>query len=593
MDKGVAFLEPWFDGSLILIDKRDPPKDNQNIHWFNWLRPFEHSVWYFTVLTVFVSGWVYQLIEYMSEERNDRPFFQWMMDNLYLSALNSTQNFEYAPGSTAGRFFGFSMAMWALVMTATYTANLASLFVDENQYGQQIESIDHAIRLGIPICTYANTNSDTIIKEKFPKAIRVPKLSEVEAYDGLHKGECGLVAAYKANWLGYQRERRYNPDCDLEWAGRTVEVIQSGFAVKADAGHKCTSLIRDVFNLHLSEMISSGTLADAWEKHYAKSEDIDCSAIQNDNIEDVDEDSNVDDRNRRGLRRREVPVQHLLSSLSERDGDVRSASQTWRKQRHRKLKSGGGGGGGTAGKGGDADPSSASLTIRQMAGTFAFHWVSMLVSISMSIASLVYKKYFYEEDPFTVIEKVVYRTHGPIIGQPPPINTYVKRKSVSPSQQQQRHSNRIDGAGHNNVGSTQESNTHSNDNNSSEMHSLQFALEETRKQLQDSQEKLALALDDSVSTELMTAGTSLETNNNVTTTPTTSNNTRVAEPDQESVQLQLRELGESQQRLQMSQQELTRQMRMVVSMLRDIRNDKQSNESRGNSSPGAGGSLFG
>ena len=126
MDNGVAFLEPWFDGSLILIDKNEPPKDQRRIHWFNWLRPFEHSVWYVTILTVFVSGWVFQLIEHLSDDRNERPFFQWMMDNLYLSALNSTQNFEYAPESTAGRLFGFSMAMWALVMTATYTANLAT-----------------------------------------------------------------------------------------------------------------------------------------------------------------------------------------------------------------------------------------------------------------------------------------------------------------------------------------------------------------------------------------------------------------------------------------------------------------------------------
>ena len=107
MDRGVAFLEPWFDGSLILIDKKDPLTDTKRIFWFNWLRPFEIPVWALTILTIIMSAWVFQFIEFMADERNERPFWQWTMDNLYLSALNSTQNFEYAPSSVAGRLFGF------------------------------------------------------------------------------------------------------------------------------------------------------------------------------------------------------------------------------------------------------------------------------------------------------------------------------------------------------------------------------------------------------------------------------------------------------------------------------------------------------
>ena len=586
MDSGVAFLEPWFDGSLILIDKRDPPKSKKSnkINWFNWLSPFEHSVWYVTILTIVASGWVFQFLEYMSAERNERPFFQWMMDNLYLSALNSTQNFEYAPGSMAGRFFAFSMAMWALIMTATYTANLASLFVDENSVGLQIESIDHAVRLGIPICTYANTNADTIIKEKFPKAIRIPKLSEIEAYDSLHAGECGLVAAYKANWLGYERDRRYNPTCDLEWVGRTVEDIQSGFAVKADAGYKCTSLIRDVINLHLNEMISAGALAEAWEKHYSKSEDIDCSILEG-GVSSENKEGEADGT-RRGLITRKIPVRDLLQSSysSSTSGGNDASSPAWR-QRQRSLKSGGGGGGGAAGKSsGDIDISSAALTLRQMAGTFAFHWISMLVSIAISFGSLVYKKYFHEDDPFTVIEKVVYRTHGPIIGQPPPVNTYVKRRSdnlESQEQQsikQQHGTSKVDQSLHtepdSGSGASQEN------NNSSEMQSLQIALEQAQKQLQNSQAQLALALDDSESV-----------NHNTTNEKTSDLNYNIVNEQQELMQLQLKELGASQQQLQIGQQELSRQMRMVVSMLRDMRNNDRQQPTIGLSS-GDGG-LFG
>lgn len=39
MERGVAYMEPWFDGSVILIDKEEPTKEKERINIFNWLQP--------------------------------------------------------------------------------------------------------------------------------------------------------------------------------------------------------------------------------------------------------------------------------------------------------------------------------------------------------------------------------------------------------------------------------------------------------------------------------------------------------------------------------------------------------------------------
>jgi Ligand-gated ion channel len=131
LELGISFQTPWFDGSIIMVQKRHIAEvDKGTLEVWNWLRPFAPEVWFVTVLTIVFSGVAFMWIEYLGGHRNDRHFWQWFSDNLYLSAISFPQNYEFQPRSAAGRLFGVSISLWALVMTATYTANLASLLVD-------------------------------------------------------------------------------------------------------------------------------------------------------------------------------------------------------------------------------------------------------------------------------------------------------------------------------------------------------------------------------------------------------------------------------------------------------------------------------
>ncbi|CAB9518622.1 receptor ionotropic, delta-2 [Seminavis robusta] len=398
MEFGVTFTEPWFDSSFILIDRRRNLRQSNSIDLFNWTKPFEPAVWGMIVFTIILSGLVYQVIEYLNGEREERSLYQWMSDNIYLSAINFSQNFEYAPSSLAGRIFGVSMTLWALVITATYTANLASLFVDSKLEPVLVDSMESAVVYGYRVCTVDNTNMDFYIRDTYPKALREARESHLAAFDALRNGECELLVAGFDEWHSVQLMEAFNPDCDLEWVGDIIKKSHAGFAVIADAGDKCSSLVRDVVNLHLVNLVEEGFLEELKRKYRALDDDGVCA---------YNDDDNFDGSNRQ-----------LLTPTNQEDEMPLGTSLS---SEHRMLKGGG------AKAAGGATANADTLTVEQMLGTFVVHWGAMAVALVVSLIATYAQKLgcFHKEGQ--IVEKVTNRTHGPIIGQPPPINTFVVR----------------------------------------------------------------------------------------------------------------------------------------------------------------------
>jgi ABC-type amino acid transport substrate-binding protein len=367
-----------------VIEKIEPVEADTSVDYTNFLKPFEWQVWCVTLATVsssfvawiffwfplgisadmifpfqvVVSAIIYEFLEFLNSERDERTLWQWFEDNLYLSSVNFVQQYAYEPTSGAGRIFGFSMAVWSMVMGATYTANLASLFVEELGQPFKVGDIDDAIRREYKICTWKGTNADEYIKNRYRTAIRVPMAEEIDTFQGLHNGTCDVTIAAAASWKGYQMDRKYNPSCDLEWVGKTVEQVASAFAVKADPAIKCTNLIRDVLNYHLVEMQSDGTMELLWDEYYNSNPDkIECAIADPEGEEDS-------------------------------EGDGRRLLSEGVKLQARKLKGGGGGanpGAAASTVAGDGDDESSSLTIKAMAGTFVLHAVFSAIAIVVGI----------------------------------------------------------------------------------------------------------------------------------------------------------------------------------------------------------------
>eukprot|EP00980_Cylindrotheca_fusiformis_P017065 scaffold5234_cov131-Cylindrotheca_fusiformis.AAC.12 len=377
MNMGVAFTKEWYDSSIILIGKKDPDHFTDNhigwSHFLNWLKPFNAAVWWTTVATIIISGMVFQVLEYLVDERQDRKFWVWFSENIYLSAMNATQAYEYGtPKSVSSKIFGFSMALWALILTATYTANLASLLVDRQDKLLDVETIEEAAVFGYPVCTFAGTNSDTYVEQVYPSAIRRPKSTIEEVYDGLNDGECAFAVEVTQSWLGYKNKRQFNPTCNLEWIGdgRTISPSSAGFATKADAGFKCTGLVRDVINLHMEELISEGFIDDTWDYENRRYQDVDCETFRPELLEELNAEEGADNERRRSRRRMESAVG--------------SREQTQSRRRHRRqLKASTKAASSAGAVGGDSE----QMELEAMIGSFFVHWMLMAISIVVAIVN--------------------------------------------------------------------------------------------------------------------------------------------------------------------------------------------------------------
>lgn len=390
MDIGITFLEPWNDGSIVLIDKDEAVvEDIQNegsVVLWNWIRPFDSTVWLLILFTVCLSGWVYQFIEFLQGEREDRTMWQWTRDNFYLSAINFSQNFEYEPKSSGAKIFAVSMTLFALLITATYTANLASLLVVYQQKSGPVESIEQAVVQKLPICTYANTPSHEHIQEEYPRAKLRPKKNELAAFQALQAGECDLLAAQYDNWLAFKRDNRYNPDCDMEWVGRKVLSVRSGFAVKADAGWKCTTFIKDVLNLHMVEMISEGVLERLKAKQRYKmymSHPTKCNRLS------------------------EIFNSRRLETTYT--AESQPATSTGRSDQERNLK---GASKSPSSSSANDENNASSLTLTHMVGTFVLHWFLMAVAVFVTVCKTYRRGWNKEPTAHEVAKSEPGRAHA-------------------------------------------------------------------------------------------------------------------------------------------------------------------------------------
>ena len=265
------------------------------------------------------------------------------------------------PRSVAQKIFGVSMAFWGLIMVASYTAELASLLVETRIPVIRPETLADASLAGYRVCTFKGTYSDEFVEQNYPSIVRLAKDSQGEMYEALNRGECELAVESKQSWLGYKNIKEYNPNCDLEWVGkgRIIESSLAGFVTSSDAGIKCTSIVRDVLNLLMEDMIQEQALDDAWNRENQRRQNIDCSSGSAELLSQLEEGEN--DEGRRKLLRQKQQKEggrksrRRLVTESPLTGDSRSGDQ---------------------------------LKFNQMFGVFAFHWMLMTLSLFLTLIKI-------------------------------------------------------------------------------------------------------------------------------------------------------------------------------------------------------------
>ena len=133
----------------------------------------------------------------------------------------------------------------------------------------KLNDIRDAVAQRLPICVHASTYSHDYIKKKFPESIPflVPLKQKQELYDALNRGDCEILIGYKQEFESELRRIESNPDCMLEYQGRTIETLMDAFTTKLDPGIKCTGLVNNVFSYYIKEMKANGFLDELWEEH--------------------------------------------------------------------------------------------------------------------------------------------------------------------------------------------------------------------------------------------------------------------------------------------------------------------------------------
>ena len=85
----------------------------------------------------------------------------------------------------------------------------------------------------------------------YPNMKVVPS-SNADLLTKLAKGECDAAVAVKDSFAIHKRLKSYNEDCSMHKPGDPIYPASAGWAVNADAGIKCTAIIRDAIDIYVS-----------------------------------------------------------------------------------------------------------------------------------------------------------------------------------------------------------------------------------------------------------------------------------------------------------------------------------------------------
>jgi len=287
---GILFPEGWYDGSLILVRKRE--EVDGSFRWHTFLTPFTVGVWCLIFATTAISGVVYYMIEYMECDGDRNNMEASLNESVYLAALTLTGHSLFNPKRTGNRIVLFSTCFLFLIVVASYTANLAIFLVIRSTPGLVINDIQDVIKNDLRLCVLRGGAADTFMMDQYPTAKLVGVENITGTYLAVDNGECDLVLSTMGTWETNKLDISTNKDCRKEWVGRVVQLNDAGFSIR-DSAQLCSSLLRDVISLHLLEMKLDKTYDRVWDIHREKSTTNDCK-VTKDVEDDFSERMNVE-----------------------------------------------------------------------------------------------------------------------------------------------------------------------------------------------------------------------------------------------------------------------------------------------------------
>lgn len=137
---GIGFMRGIVDQSLVLITQS--PVINNKVDFFSFLTPFSNTLWAWFAGVIFFNGFVHYFVDPFDIPNTTKktPFYRMF----YLSFGTFTNVESLASSTASGNILYTGYGFFILIMVASYTANLASSLVTNQQNSVTVTSITHA-----------------------------------------------------------------------------------------------------------------------------------------------------------------------------------------------------------------------------------------------------------------------------------------------------------------------------------------------------------------------------------------------------------------------------------------------------------------
>jgi len=265
LSMGLAYPDSWYDGSIIMVKKKF--KASNGFKFFAFADPFTWEVWVLLFGTVIASGFMYHLIDFIDCVRLHREKDRGMKGKLFNTAFALVGHIAHNPKSFAANLTVLSTAVLYTVVIAAYTANLASFLIVKNTPDIKITTLQDAIDNDMKLCVWKGTAMDDIVSAKhssYPNFVR--KLSQKEIFESVQEEACDIALVSVNAWERFERDNQVNGDCSLEWIGRNVYTHLASYPFKGSS-ESCSNLLRNMIDLHLTEMKTDGKFDEIWDNH--------------------------------------------------------------------------------------------------------------------------------------------------------------------------------------------------------------------------------------------------------------------------------------------------------------------------------------
>ena len=253
----IAFPLGYIDTTLLIITKLE--KEGEKLHILGVFSPFDQFLRVCIVAMMIFSSFLYWFVEREAEDCE-----------LYEDGGNPVGNSIYLIFSTpvgaagiglktlAGKIFSWLWSFWCLLVTAAYTATLASAFTVQAVASSEISTVADLQAANKPLCLVTDSGAADFMVRRYPTIPKFYVDDEQSLYSAMSDGECNAAVTNNQYWHEFRNQRATNDGCQF-WSpvGSAIMQGEGRFVVKADSGGKdgrCFSLVRDVFDLHMNEM---------------------------------------------------------------------------------------------------------------------------------------------------------------------------------------------------------------------------------------------------------------------------------------------------------------------------------------------------